>query len=62
VLAKLSDQTAPIALSLLSLPEDIRGYGPVKEKSVAQARAKRAGLLKELADPPPVTTTSVAAE
>jgi indolepyruvate ferredoxin oxidoreductase len=62
VLAKLSDQTAPIALALLSLPEDIRGYGPVKEKSVTLARAKRAGLLKDLADPPPATTRSVAAE
>jgi indolepyruvate ferredoxin oxidoreductase len=62
VLAKLSDHTAQVALALLSLPEDIRGYGPVKEKSVAQARAKRAGLLKDLADPPPLTTRSVAAE
>jgi indolepyruvate ferredoxin oxidoreductase len=62
VLAKLSDQTAPIALALLSLPEDIRGYGPVKEKAVKQAREKRAGLLKDLADPPPLAAPSIAAE
>ncbi len=62
VLGKLSDQTAPIALALLSLPEDIRGYGPVKEKSVEQARAKRAGLLKDLANPPPLVAPSIAAE
>ena len=62
VLAKLSTQTEPIALALLSLPEDIRGYGPVKEKSVAQARAKRAGLLKDLSNPPPLVAPSIAAE
>ena len=62
VLAKLSPQTERIALALLSLPEDIRGYGPVKEKSVEQARAKRAGLLKELANPPPLVAPSIAAE
>ena len=62
VLGKLSEQIAPIALALLSLPEDIRGYGPVKEKSVVQARAKRAGLLKDLASPPPLVAPSIAAE
>jgi indolepyruvate ferredoxin oxidoreductase len=62
VLAKLSDQTAPTALALLSLPEDIRGYGPVKDKAVKQSREKRAGLLKDLADPPPYVAPSIAAE
>jgi indolepyruvate ferredoxin oxidoreductase len=62
VLAKLSTQTASIALALLSLPEDIRGYGPVKEKSVVQAREKRAGLLKDLSNPPPLVAASIAAE
>jgi indolepyruvate ferredoxin oxidoreductase len=62
VLTNLSPQTERTALALLSLPDDIRGYGPVKEKSVAQARAKRAGLLKELTSPPPLVAPSVAAE
>jgi indolepyruvate ferredoxin oxidoreductase len=62
VLAKLSPPTERIALELLSLPEDIRGYGPVKEKSVVQARAKRAGLLKDLTNPPPLVAPSIAAE
>jgi indolepyruvate ferredoxin oxidoreductase len=62
VIAKLSPQTERIALALLSLPEDIRGYGPVKEKSVVQARAKRAGLLKDLSNPPPLVAPSIAAE
>jgi indolepyruvate ferredoxin oxidoreductase len=46
----------------LSLPEDIRGYGPVKDNAVKQAREKRAGLLKDLADPPPYVAPSIAAE
>jgi indolepyruvate ferredoxin oxidoreductase len=62
VLAKLSPPTERIALELLSLPEDIRGYGVVKEKSVVQARAKRAGLLKDLTNPPPLVAPSIAAE
>ena len=62
VLANLSEQTAPIARALLSLPEDIRGYGPVKEKSVAQARAKRLRLLGDLDNPPPLVAPSMAAE
>jgi indolepyruvate ferredoxin oxidoreductase len=62
VLANLSEQTAPIARALLSLPEDIRGYGPVKEKSVAQARAKRTKLLADLDNPPPLVAPSIAAE
>jgi indolepyruvate ferredoxin oxidoreductase len=62
VMAKLSPQTERTALALLSLPEDIRGYGPVKEKSVAQARAKRTGLLKDLSNPPPLVAPSIAAE
>jgi len=62
VLSKLSPQTEHVALSLLSLPEDIRGYGPVKEKSVALARAKRGGLLKDLSSPPPLVAPSIAAE
>ena len=37
----------------LSLPDDIRGYGPVKEKSVADAKARYAQLAADLASPPP---------
>jgi indolepyruvate ferredoxin oxidoreductase len=61
-MAKLAPQTERTALALLSLPEDIRGYGPVKEKSVAQARAKRTELLKDLSNPPPLVAPSIAAE
>jgi indolepyruvate ferredoxin oxidoreductase len=36
------------ALALARLPETIRGYGPVKERSIAQARAKQAELEAKL--------------
>ncbi len=34
-----------IALELANLPDDIRGFGHVKEKSMQTAKAKRSGLL-----------------
>jgi indolepyruvate ferredoxin oxidoreductase len=33
------------AVALAGVPDGIRGYGPVKEKSVGAARAKREELL-----------------
>jgi indolepyruvate ferredoxin oxidoreductase len=36
----------------LSLPDRIRGYGPVKEKSVQDAKARYAQLAADLANPP----------
>ena len=43
VLGLLSPVTLDTAIELLSLPDRIRGYGPVKEKAVAggQSRAMR---------------------
>jgi indolepyruvate ferredoxin oxidoreductase len=40
-------------IELLSLPDRIRGYGPVKEKSVQDAKARYAQLAADLANPPP---------
>jgi indolepyruvate ferredoxin oxidoreductase len=53
VLAALSPLTLDTAIELLSLPDRIRGYGPVKEKSVADAKARHAQLAADLASPPP---------
>jgi indolepyruvate ferredoxin oxidoreductase len=53
VLAQLSPANAEIAVELLSLPDRIRGYGPVKEKSVKEAEARHAQLVADLANPPP---------
>ena len=37
-----------VALALARLPESIRGYGPVKERAIAQARATQAELEGKL--------------
>jgi indolepyruvate ferredoxin oxidoreductase len=52
VLSLLSPPTIDTAIELLSLPDSIRGYGPVKEKAVADAMARHAQLAADLAKPP----------
>ncbi len=53
VLSVLSPVTLDTAIELLSLPDRIRGYGPVKEKSVRDAKARYAQLAADLVNPPP---------
>ena len=53
VLSLLSPVTVDGAVELLSLPDRIRGYGPVKEKAVSDAKARYAQLAADLASPPP---------
>ena len=53
VLGLLSPLTLDTAIELLSLPDRIRGYGPVKEKSVQDAKARYAQLAADLVNPPP---------
>jgi indolepyruvate ferredoxin oxidoreductase len=53
VLGLLSPVTIDSAVELLSLPDRIRGYGPVKEKAVQDAKARYAQLAADLANPPP---------
>jgi indolepyruvate ferredoxin oxidoreductase len=53
VLGLLSPVTHDTAVEILSLPDRIRGYGPVKEKSVQDARARYAQLAADLVNPPP---------
>ena len=53
VLGALSPATLETAVELLSLPDRIRGYGPVKEKAAADVRARHAQLIADLASPPP---------
>jgi indolepyruvate ferredoxin oxidoreductase len=52
VLSLLSPVTIETAIELLSLPDRIRGYGPVKEKAVADSKARHAELAADLAEPP----------
>jgi indolepyruvate ferredoxin oxidoreductase len=53
VLGLLSPATLDTAIELLSLPDRIRGYGPVKEKAVQDAKARYAQLAADLVNPPP---------
>jgi indolepyruvate ferredoxin oxidoreductase len=53
VLNLLSPLNHDIAVELLSLPERIRGYGPVKDKAVKEAKVRYAQLAADLANPPP---------
>jgi indolepyruvate ferredoxin oxidoreductase len=53
VLGILSAATHDTAVELLSLPDRIRGYGPVKEKAVRDAQVRYAQLAADLANPPP---------
>ena len=53
VLGLLSPVTIDTAIELLSLPDRIRGYGPVKEKAVQEAKARYAQLAADLVNPPP---------
>jgi indolepyruvate ferredoxin oxidoreductase len=54
VLNLLSPANIDIAIELLSLPDSIRGYGPVKEQALEAAKARYAGLAQDLVNPPPV--------
>jgi indolepyruvate ferredoxin oxidoreductase len=51
VLDKLAPDTVSIAIELASVPEHIRGYGPVKERHLRDARAREADLLEQLRNP-----------
>jgi indolepyruvate ferredoxin oxidoreductase len=53
ILSVLSPLTLDTAIEILSLPDRIRGYGPVKEKAVRDAKALYAQLAADLASPPP---------
>jgi indolepyruvate ferredoxin oxidoreductase len=53
VLSLLSPANVDTAVEFLSLPERIRGYGPVKEKAVNDTKARYAKLAADLASPPP---------
>jgi len=53
VLGLLSPVTFDTAIEILSLPDQIRGYGPVKEKAVEDAKVRHAQLTADLANPPP---------
>gem|GEM_PF-5862584 len=48
MLASLNASTLDTAVALAALPEQIRGFGPVKLRTVEAARQRREALLSEL--------------
>jgi indolepyruvate ferredoxin oxidoreductase len=53
-LAGLRPETMETAVSLASLPDSIRGFGPVKDNARAKAAARRKQLVAALTSPPVV--------
>ncbi len=51
LLRRLTPDRHAIAVDLASMPEKIRGYGHVKEKSVAEAKIREAALMARLVEP-----------
>ncbi|RYZ12216.1 MAG: indolepyruvate ferredoxin oxidoreductase family protein, partial [Comamonadaceae bacterium] len=51
VIARLDAANHAVALEIASLPDQIRGYGHVKERNLAAARTRWAELMKRLRDP-----------
>ncbi len=52
LLGSLRRDTHALALEIASLPESIRGYGPIKERSAAAARQRQDDLMAALRAPP----------
>ena len=61
-LGRVRPDTLADAVSLAALPQDIRGFGPVKVASLEAARPKRAALLRRLHAPMSMEPHGVAAE
>ena len=51
VLSNLNNENHQTALELLSLPEQIRGYGHVKEKAIEMVKSKEIHLLERFNNP-----------
>ncbi|MFG1480884.1 indolepyruvate ferredoxin oxidoreductase family protein [Xanthobacter sp. V4C-4] len=54
VLSRFGPDTHALAVALASIPEKIRGYGPVKARHLAAAKAEEADLLARFRAPPPL--------
>jgi indolepyruvate ferredoxin oxidoreductase len=47
IMAELTPANYPTAVALASLPEKIRGFGPVKERSIAALKPEEASLYEQ---------------
>ena len=53
VLGKLTAENHTLAVALAAIPEKIRGFGHVKERHLAAAKADEAALLEQFRSGPP---------
>jgi indolepyruvate ferredoxin oxidoreductase len=61
--AKLTAENLAIAVEIAEIPDEIRGYGYIKDESLAKAEVKRAALLEKFAAPAtPAPPQMIAAE
>ena len=60
LLASLTQDKLALAVEIASIPEEIRGYGHVKERNLAAARSKWALLMQRWAQAPQVSAQPVA--
>ena len=51
LLGALSAENLSIAIECANLPDQVRGYGPVKTESIGEYRQERAGLLHRFHNP-----------
>jgi indolepyruvate ferredoxin oxidoreductase len=58
LLAKLNGENLAQAVAIASIPEDIRGYGHVKERHLKTAKEKEAALLAAFHAPSPTGVPS----
>ena len=51
LIGKLSTDNHALAVKIASIPEEIRGYGHVKERNLGIAKAKQADLMTAFRSP-----------
>jgi len=51
LLPKLTEKNLPQAVAIAAIPEEIRGFGHVKERHLKAAKEKEAKLLQEFGSP-----------
>jgi indolepyruvate ferredoxin oxidoreductase len=61
IVNRLSPSNHPVAVELATLPQEIRGFGHIKEANLARAKGKEADLLNHLRAPETVTAPALAA-
>ena len=58
LVGKLSSDNHALAVKIASIPEEIRGYGHVKERNFGIAKAKQADLLAAFRSPEAVRSAA----